>query len=38
VSTAIISQAMGHKSENITQNYLKSFHDSIVDDAVSQNL
>jgi integrase len=38
ISTAIISEAMGHKSENITQGYLKSFENSTIDDAVRKNL
>ena len=35
VSTTIISQAMGHKTEAITQTYLKSFEDDIIDNAQS---
>ena len=37
VETAIISQAMGHKTEAITQTYLKSFENDIVD-AAQNNL
>lgn len=38
VSTAVISESMGHKTESMTQNYLKSFENSIIDDAVRKNL
>ncbi len=38
VPTAIISEAMGHKTEDITQTYLKSFENSVIDDAVKNTL
>jgi site-specific recombinase XerD len=38
ISTAIISEALGHQAESITQSYLKSFEDSIIDDAVRSSL
>jgi integrase len=38
VPTAIISEAMGHKTEDITQNYLKSFENSVIDEAVKNTL
>ncbi|MEB0260506.1 site-specific integrase [Mucilaginibacter sp. 10I4] len=34
VSTAIISESMGHQTEAITQTYLKSFENSIIDEAM----
>jgi len=33
VSTAIISEALGHESEKTTQIYLDSFENSIIDEA-----
>jgi integrase len=38
VSTAIISESMGHKTEAITQTYLKSFENSIIDEAMENLL
>jgi integrase len=38
VSTAIISESMGHQTEAITQTYLKSFENSIIDDAMKNLL
>lgn len=38
VSTAIISESMGHQTEAITQTYLKSFENSIIDDAMENLL
>lgn len=38
VSTAIISETMGHKTETITQVYLKSFENEIIDEAVKNLL
>ena len=38
VSTTIISESMGHKTEAITQTYLKSFEDSIIDEAMENLL
>lgn len=38
VNTAIISEAMGHKTEAITQTYLKSFENSIIDEAMEHLL
>lgn len=35
VSTAIISESLGHSSEKITQTYLDSFEDSQIEDAMS---
>lgn len=37
VATAVISEAMGHKTEAITQTYLKSFENEILDNA-AENL
>jgi integrase len=34
VPTAIISESMGHKTEAITQTYLKEFENNIIDDAM----
>jgi integrase len=34
-ATAVISEALGHKSEAVTKTYLKSFDDNIIDDAQS---
>ncbi len=34
VSTAIISESMGHQTESITQTYLKSFENSVIDEAM----
>ncbi|WP_266366629.1 site-specific integrase [Tellurirhabdus rosea] len=34
VSTAVISQAMGHKSESVTAVYLESFANEMVDEAI----
>ena len=34
VSTAIISEAMGHSSESVTQHYLKSFGEDVIDEAM----
>ena len=31
IPTAVISEALGHKSEFITQTYLKSFENEVVD-------
>ena len=38
VNTAVISEAMGHKTEAITQVYLKSFENSIIDEAMENLL
>jgi integrase len=38
VSTAIISESMGHQTEAITQTYLKSFESSIIDEAMENLL
>lgn len=38
VSTAIISESMGHQTEAITQTYLKSFENSIIDEAMKNLL
>jgi integrase len=38
ISTAIISEAMGHKTEGITQSYLKSFDNNVIDAAVRNSL
>ncbi|WP_345952399.1 site-specific integrase [Mucilaginibacter sp. PAMB04168] len=38
VSTAIISESMGHQTEAITQTYLKSFENSVLDDALDNLL
>ena len=38
VATAIISEAMGHQTEAITQTYLKSFENSIIDEAMGHLL
>lgn len=38
VATAIISEAMGHHTEAITQTYLKSFENSIIDEAMGHLL
>ncbi len=38
VATAIISEAMGHQTEAITQVYLKSFENSIIDEAMEHLL
>jgi integrase len=38
VSTAIISESMGHQTEAITQTYLKSFENSIIDEAMAHLL
>lgn len=38
VSTAVISEAMGHKTEAITQTYLKNFENSIIDEAMEHLL
>jgi integrase len=38
VSTAIISESMGHQTEAITQTYLKSFENSIIDEAMEHLL
>ena len=38
VSTAIISESMGHKTEAITQTYLKDFENSIIDEAMENLL
>jgi integrase len=38
VSTTIISEAMGHTTEAITQSYLKSFENSVIDNAVRNSL
>lgn len=38
VSTAIISESMGHHSEEVTRIYLKSFEDSVIDDAMKNLL
>ena len=33
VSTGVISEALGHKREQITQTYLKSFSNEVIDEA-----
>lgn len=33
VSTAIISESIGHQTEATTQKYLKSFENSLIDEA-----
>ncbi len=33
VPTAVISESLGHSSESVTQNYLDSFDNSVIDDA-----
>jgi integrase len=33
ISTAIISEAMGHQTESVTQTYLASFENELIDDA-----
>lgn len=38
VSTAIISESMGHQTEAITQTYLKSFENAIIDEAMENLL
>lgn len=38
VSTSIISESMGHQTEAITQTYLKSFENSVIDDAMENLL
>lgn len=38
VSTAIISESMGHQTEAITQTYLKDFENSIIDEAMKNLL
>lgn len=38
VTTAIISEAMGHKSESVTVTYLKSFENDVIDDAMKNLL
>jgi integrase len=38
VNTAVISEAMGHQTEAITQTYLKSFENSIIDEAMEHLL
>jgi len=38
VATAIISESMGHKTEAITQTYLKNFDNSIIDEAMKNLL
>jgi integrase len=38
VSTAIISQSMGHQTEAITQTYLNSFENNIIDEAMENLL
>jgi integrase len=38
VSTAIISESMGHQTEAITQTYLKSFENSVIDEAMENLL
>jgi integrase len=38
VSTAIISESMGHQTEAITQTYLKSFENSMIDEAMKNLL
>ena len=38
VSTPIISEMMGHKTESITQNYLKSFDNDVLDEALTNLL
>ena len=37
VPVAIISEALGHESESITQTYLKSFENEVIE-AANQNL
>lgn len=37
VSTAVISEAMGHESESVTQIYLDAFENSVIEEA-NQNL
>jgi integrase len=38
VPTSVISEAMMHKSESVTQVYLKSFENDIIDNAAGENL
>lgn len=38
VSTEIVSQSMGHSNPQITERYLKSFGDNIIDDALDKLL
>jgi integrase len=38
VSTGIISEALGHQTQEITEIYLKSFENSVIDDAVEKLL
>lgn len=38
VSTAIISESMGYQTGAITQNYLKSFENSIIEEALEHLL
>ena len=38
VSTAVISESMGHQTEAVTQTYLKSFENSIIDEAMKHLL
>ena len=38
VSTAVISESMGHQTEAVTQTYLKSFENSIIDEAMKNLL
>ncbi|HVD99517.1 MAG TPA: site-specific integrase [Cytophagaceae bacterium] len=33
IPTAVISESLGHSSESVTQNYLDSFDNSVIDDA-----
>ena len=35
ISTGVISEALGHKGEKITQTYLKSFSNEVIDEANS---
>lgn len=38
VATAVISESMGHQTEAVTQTYLKSFENSIIDEAMKHLL
>ena len=38
VSTSVISESMGHQTEAVTQTYLKSFENSIIDEAMKHLL
>lgn len=34
IATAIISESMGHKTQEVTENYLKEFENKVIDDAM----